>query len=127
MLIDTLIQFQYDNPDIYVGGSVSLILQNAIPYRTPKDIDIISPIKTNINDVFKTKTKQIKKHIHGGLLFELFNNLDAKYVEYNYNGFILKLSPIEEVFEWKLKRSNNKKHLEDIKFYKNSHIYIRSI
>jgi len=38
---DILIEFQQKHPDIYIGGSVALILQGIIPYRVPKDIDIM--------------------------------------------------------------------------------------
>jgi hypothetical protein len=49
----------------------------------------------------------------------LFINPNAQYVEYDYNGSILKLSPIQEVMDWKLKqlnRDHSKKHLNDIEY-----------
>jgi hypothetical protein len=122
-IIKVLIEFQKQNPNIYIGGSVSLILQGIIPERIPKDIDIISKEKTHIYDIFninKNKHKRIRIKIYEGLKFELFINPKAKFIEYNYEGNILKLSPIDEVFEWKLKEKNFKieKHKEDLEYYK---------
>jgi hypothetical protein len=118
-IVDILQKFQYEHPNIYIGGSVSLILQEAIPYRIPKDIDIISSNRIHIYDIFnitgKPKHKMIRRYYHKDLMFELFNNPNAKFIE--CKG--LKLSPIDEVFEWKLKKQNlnNTKHQNDIKYY----------
>lgn len=117
-----LIDFQQLNPNIYIGGSVSLILQNIIPIRIPKDIDIISPTKTHIFEIFninKEHNIRIRRYSFGGLKFELFNNPKAEYIEYVYNDNILKLSPVDEVMEWKLRKKNieNEKHKNDLKYY----------
>jgi hypothetical protein len=40
--IQEIIKIQQHYPNIYIGGSVALILQNAIPVREPKDVDLIS-------------------------------------------------------------------------------------
>ncbi len=120
---DILIEFQQKHPDIYIGGSVALILQGIIPYRVPKDIDIISPKRTHIYEVFgidKPRPKILKRYRHNGFLFDLFINPNAQYVEYIYNGYTLKLSPADEVYEWKLRiqNVNTEKHANDLKYYK---------
>jgi hypothetical protein len=118
-----LIEFQHCHPNIYIGGSISLILQKAIPYRTPKDVDIISPDKTHIYDIFNIESENkhplIRQYRYNNLKFELFINPKAEYIEYKYNNNILKISPIYEVFEWKHKRQNiyNGKHAVDINYY----------
>ena len=120
-IIQTLIRFQQKHPDVYIGGSMSLILQEAIPKRIPNDIDIISPKRTHIYDLFevldKPKHRMIRQYKFEGLKFELFNNPKAVFVPFNYKGHTLKLSPIYEVLEWKLrdKNSNNVKHANDIR------------
>mgnify|MGYP003338075864 CR=1 FL=1 len=121
-ILNTLVKFQNQNPNIYVGGSVSLILQEVIPYRTPHDIDIITPNKIHIYEVFniinKPKHKMIRKYKFNDLSFELFYNPKAEYIEYNWKGNILKLSPIEEVYKWKIldKNITKEKHLQDLAY-----------
>lgn len=123
-ILQILNKFQQTNPNIYIGGSVSLILQDVIPERIPKDIDIISPTRIHINEIFDiNKPKIVRSYKFEGLKFELFNNPNAQYIEYNKNGIKLKLSPIDEIMEWKLKKQNidNPKHNNDLKYYlKNS-------
>jgi len=50
----------------------------------------------------------------------LFINPNAQYVEYIYDGYTLKLSPADEVYEWKLRiqNVNTEKHANDLKYYK---------
>ena len=117
-----LLEFQQQHPDIYIGGSVALILQGIIPYRVPKDIDIISPNRIHIYDIFnvdKPHAKLVKRYRHQGFLFDLFINPNAQYVEHIYNGHTLKLSPADEVYQWKLREQNvsNEKHINDLKYY----------
>jgi hypothetical protein len=121
-ILDILVIFQKNNPNIYIGGSVSLILQEAIPYRIPKDIDLISPNRIHIFDLFnetKFQHRIIRQYKYEGLKFELFINPNAKYIEYNYQNNIIKLSPVDEIFEWKFREKNlkNEKHLNDINIY----------
>lgn len=121
-MLDLLIKFQQQNPNIYIGGSVALILQGIIPSRTPKDIDIISKTRVHIYDIFnidKVKHRLIKRHKHEGFLFDLFINPNAQFVEYNCNGYTLKLSPVDEVYQWKLREKNvvQEKHLNDLEYY----------
>lgn len=117
-----LLEFQQRYPNIYIGGSVALILQGIIPYRVPKDIDIISPNRIHIYDIFnvdKPHSKIVKRYRHQGFLFDLFINPNAQYIEYIYNGCILKLSPADEVYQWKLREQNihREKHINDLKYY----------
>ena len=121
-IIEEIINIQQQYPNIYVGGSVALILQKAIPVRKPKDVDLISLDKLNIFDIFSTVKHRypfIKTHVYNNIRFEIFNNPKAEYVEYDYNGFILKLSPVQEIINWKLKRIDKKpdiKHSNDIEY-----------
>jgi hypothetical protein len=122
MIKDVLTKFQQTHPDIYIGGSVSLILQGIIPYREPKDIDIISTKRIHIYELFgvdKLQHRLIKKYRYENLLFDLFINPQAKYIEYIYNGHVLKLSPADEIYQWKLREKNisKEKHIEDLKYY----------
>lgn len=117
-----LVEFQQQHPNIYIGGSVALILQGIIPYRIPKDIDIISPSRIHIYDIFKVDkphSKIVKRYRHQGLLFDLFINPNAQYVEHIYNGHTLKLSPADEIYQWKLREQNvhREKHINDLKYY----------
>ncbi len=124
-ILDILLEFQQKHPNIYIGGSVALILQKAIPSREPKDIDIISSQRTHIYNIFEIKNKEqhpiIRRYKHKGLYFELFNNPKAQYIEHNYKNGILKLSPISEVMHWKLKKmaqlESCEKHIKDIQHY----------
>jgi hypothetical protein len=123
-ILNQLIKFQQNNPDVYIGGSISLILQNAIPYRIPKDIDIITPVKIHIHDIFNVESNKhprIRLYEYNNLKWELFYNPDSKYIEYIYNGNILKISPADEVMRWKYKfqkrKPDNLKNNNDIKHY----------
>ncbi len=60
--IQEIIKIQQHYPNIYVGGSVALILQNAIPIREPKDVDLISPVKIHIYDIFNNFVMVKTKH-----------------------------------------------------------------
>jgi hypothetical protein len=124
-LLNTLVEFQKNTPDIYIGGSISLMLQNIIPHRIPKDIDIITPIKQHIYDIFNIesiKYPHIRLHKHNNFKWELFYNPNAQYLEYIYNDNIIKISPTNEIFEWKYKfqkkSPNNIKNNNDINYYK---------
>ena len=120
-LLPILLEFQQRNPHIYIGGSVSLMLQDAIPLRTPKDIDIISTQRTHIHDIFgiheSKRHKLVRRYRHQGVIFELFYNPKAQYIQYLYQGQILKLSPINEINEWKLKNTDKAKHTNDLNYY----------
>jgi len=121
-ILHSLVKFQNQNPNIYIGGSVSLMLQEAIPYRIPRDIDIITPNRVHIYDLFEVTNKEkqfmIRRYKFDNLLFELFYNPKAEYIEYNWKGNILKLSPIIEVYKWKIqdKQIIKEKHLRDLAY-----------
>ena len=126
-ILHSLVKFQNQNPNIYIGGSVSLILQGVIPYRNPHDIDIITPNRVHIYDLFEVTNREkhpiIRKYKYDGLMFELFYNPKAEYIEYNWKNNILKLSPIAEVYKWKLQDNQiiKEKHLRDLAYlYKNT-------
>ena len=121
LILSKLINFQYINPSIYIGGSVLLILQNYIPYRIPKDIDIISKERIHIYDVFnidKEKKLRVKSIKNDKLRWDLFINPNAEYIEFNTKFGILKISPIDEILEWKFrfleKHTLNTKHKQDL-------------
>jgi hypothetical protein len=121
-ILDKILSIQQQYPDIYVGGSVALILQKAIPFRKPKDVDLISPYKTHIYEVFnvdRDKHFRIRFHNYDNIRFELFHNPNAEYVKGYYKGNIIKLSPVDEIMEWKFnqlltKRTNLEKHIKDL-------------
>ena len=127
-ILNEILKIQQQYPDIYVGGSLSLILQKVIPYREPKDIDLISPHKLHIYEVFnvdKEKHWRIKNKTFNNIRFELFYNPNAEYIKGNYKGNIIKLSPVDEIMEWKINKllehsineSNFKKHLIDLQYH----------
>lgn len=122
MEVTVISKFQQKHPNIYIGGSVSLMLQGIIPYRIPKDVDIISTDRVHIYDLFEVKKEKhrlIKTYRYEGLKFDLFINPNTQYVDYIYKGHTLKLSPIDEVYQWKLRKENmvKEKHINDLKYY----------
>lgn len=115
-LLYTLAEFNYNNPNIYIGGSISLILLEIIPSRIPGDIDIISPNKIQMLNIFENVKHPLARRCNSsGFKWELFNNSKAGYLEYEFEGSIIKLSPPDEVFEWK-QRKNTQKHIQDLKY-----------
>lgn len=127
-ILSTLSEFQIQNPNIYIGGSVSLILQEVIPFRIPNDIDIISSNRIHILDIFnvdknRRRHKMIKTYRHNDLKFDLFINPSCGYIEYVYENYSLKLSPVDEIYKWKIKPPYKispklyQKHLSDIHYY----------
>lgn len=109
-LLEIIYNIQQKYDFIYLGGSTALILQNAIPPREISDVDLISTQKINISTIFdrpQTHPRQ-RTLIFEEIKFELFRNPKAQYVL--LNG--IKLSPIEEIFEWK-STSSHEKHVND--------------
>ena len=109
-------------PNIYIGGSLPLIVQNIIPYRTPKDIDLISCIPIEEHNLDHLNIKKIFRAYgfsKNNLRFELFYNPKAEFVEYDYKGHTFRFSPIYEIIEFKLKKADREitesKHLDDLK------------
>ena len=90
-------------------------------------IDIISKEKIHIYDIFnieKPKINIVRSIKNNELKWELFINPNAEFIECNYNGNILKLSPIEEILKWKNKfiikfhqGLKNQKHKKDLTIY----------
>jgi len=123
-MLKKIVKFQQNNPNIYIGGSVALLLQDAIPFRIPKDIDIITPNKIHIHDIFKVESNKhprIRSYKYNDLKWELFYNPEAKYIEYIYIGNIIKLSPVDEIMNWKYRfqkyAPDNIKNNTDIEYY----------
>lgn len=111
ILIYNLYNFQQQNPQVYIGGSISLILQNVIPLREIKDIDLIYVNKPNVKRIF----------YQDGFKYEIFYNPKAEYIKYQFEDKIIKISPAQEVINWKIKFKDKypnsdkaKKHLIDI-------------
>lgn len=128
-ILNEILKIQQQYPDIYIGGSVALILQKAIPYREPKDVDLISLNKIHIYEVFninKEKHWLVKSKIYNNIKFDMFYNPNAEYIKCKYKGNIIKLSPVNEIMKWKtnnllkhLENTNNyRKHLLDLQNYK---------
>lgn len=126
-VLNKILIFQKQYPNIYIGGSIALMLQNIIPYRTPSDIDLITPKKIHIYDLF-TETQNISnKHSicrivnMYGTKWELFYNPEASYIEYYYKDYHIKISPTQEVYDWKIKffkkYPKDKKHIKDIEYW----------
>lgn len=102
-------------PDIYLGGSISLILQNAIQYREVHDIDLIVTKPKNEYDIFDNKLSPInRRYYYNGNIMEIFKNKNANFINFNYKGHIIKLSPINEIAEWKYKFNHILKHKIDL-------------
>jgi tRNA U38,U39,U40 pseudouridine synthase TruA len=123
-ILNQLVEFQKNNPNVYIGGSVALLLQDAIPFRIPKDIDVITPNKIHIHDIFKVESNKhprIRSYKYNDLKWELFYNPEAKYTEYIYIGNIIKLSPVDEIMSWKYRfqkhAPDNIKNNTDIEYY----------
>lgn len=125
-ILNKILDIQQRYPNIYVGGSIALMLQGTIPFRNPKDVDLISPYKIHIYEVFnvsKEKHSRIRHKSIDDIRFELFFNPKAEYIEFDYNDSIIKLSPSVEIMEWKInklsKYSNScfDKHIKDLQYY----------
>lgn len=125
-IIQELIKFQKIYPNIYIGGSVSLILQDYIPLRIPKDIDIISKEEVHIYDLFninKPKPRFLKMINYKGLKYDLFFNPKAEFINFETKFGILKISPVKEIIQakekmlklFKYNEQTFNKHTNDIK------------
>jgi hypothetical protein len=119
-IIRNILEIQNNNPNVYIGGSISLILQGVIPYREIHDVDLIYNQKIQIHDIFNTTGKKSirNKIYYNGIEHELFVNKDAKYINFDCGGLIIKLSPINETIEWKkifYGKYKKEKHLIDLK------------
>lgn len=124
-ILQEVIKIQERYPHIYLGGSISLILQNAIPNRVPKDVDLVTSERIHIYEVFnvdRIRYPRIHSYKYNNVKFELFVNPKAEYISYIYDGYTIKLSPIQEILDWKIKKLNiydinskiYQKHLKDL-------------
>lgn len=115
-----ILELQSQYPNLYIGGSISLLLQNAIPYRETSDIDLITVEPYHIYDIFDVDREinnKTRRYNYNGTRNELFKNKNAQYLNFNYNGYILKISPISEIMEWKQRFNHINKHKKDLENY----------
>lgn len=115
-----ILELQSQYPNLYIGGSISLILQNAIPHRETSDIDFITVEPYHIYDIFDVDREincKTRRYNYNGTRNELFKNKNAQYLDFNYNGCIIKISPISEIMEWKQRFNHICKHKIDIENY----------
>lgn len=120
--IHKLYDFQNKFPELVIGGSVSLILQNIIPPRITKDVDIISKEKIHINDIFnlnRSRLPRIKTYKYKDIIYDLFINPNREYISYNIYDVILNISPVEEIMKWKYKNQHISKNKKDIEYFLN--------
>lgn len=115
-----ILELQNQYPNLYIGGSISLLLQNAIPYREISDIDLITVEPYYIYDIFDINRDikhKIRRYNYNGTINELFKNKNAQYLNFNYKGHIIKISPISEIMEWKQRFNHINKHKKDLELY----------
>lgn len=115
-----ILELQSQYPNLYIGGSISLLLQNAIPYRETSDIDLITVEPYHIYDIFDVDREinnKTRRYNYNGTRNELFKNKNAQYLNFNYNGYILKISPVSEIMEWKQRFNYIEKHKKDLELY----------
>ena len=129
--LDTVLEIQKDHPDVYLGGSISLMLQNVLS-RKLGDVDLEIQRKMYIRHIFKSAPHvDVYTYIKDGIKYELLPNpsddhQDESYVEYNYKESVLKLVPAERIVKVKEKYilnsrcTNPQKHIDDINNYYNS-------
>ena len=130
-VLDTVVEIQKEHPDVYLGGSISLMLQNILS-REIGDVDLETQKKMYIRQVLK-EAPHVNLHIYikDGVKYELLPNpsdyhQDGSYVEYNYKESILRLVPAERIIKVKEKYilnpkcSDPQKHIDDINNYYNS-------
>jgi len=131
-LYDGLVQYYYPIQNKYsyvsLGGSIPLIITNTIPFRPVKDIDIISTqfiskaeIKYEVFgcglyelddqpfDIGRYKTI-CNKPLTQDLGLDLFINPQATYYYIKYRDLKLRISPPEEIFQFKFKRGLQSSH-----------------
>lgn len=107
VLLKYIVPLQKQYPDFYLGGSLALILQKHIPARDVKDLDIISPV--SFGDLHETKfpyrgmvTSKKTYHIREiKTCLDFFHNPKAKYIAVKFQGYTIKLSPVNEIIHAK--------------------------
>ena len=127
--LDTLLNIQKEYPDVYLGGSISLLLQDINFPRIPKDLDLVTTSdKLNIYDLFE-EFKFIPKNSKSTTIklnntdWDLHYDPQAQYVEYFYKGFKLKIITIDDFIRWKKHyvklEKCSLKHKEDLEYMLN--------
>jgi|19_taG_2_1085344.scaffolds.fasta_scaffold73368_1 hypothetical protein len=110
--LDYYIKIQDNFSFISLGGSLPLMIYGKIPFRDIKDFDIISTqyISTNeiIHKAFNIEPKNKPEYsmliTHEGCNFDLYLNPNATYDYISFEGYNLRLSPLEEIIFFKSKK-----------------------
>lgn len=105
-LLDELVKFQDQNPEVCIGGSIALMLQKAIPYRKPKDVDVITTTVVSITELkglSRLKDKDgINQYVIGGLKCDVLRSpVSIQPVDYKHSSGLIKLYPVNELAVWK--------------------------
>jgi hypothetical protein len=127
--LNILLNIQKKYPNVYLGGSISLLLQDIDFPRVPKDLDLVTTSKElNIYDLFE-EFKSIPKNPKSTTVklnntdWDLHYDPQAHYVEYSYKGFKLKIITIDDFIRWKKHYVKSKnclpKHIEDLEYIMN--------
>jgi hypothetical protein len=130
-VLDTVVEIQKEHPDVYLGGSISLMLQNVLS-RKLGDVDLETQEKMYIRQILKAAphVNVYTYYTEDGVKYELLPNpsdyhQDKSYVEYNYKENVLRLVPAERIIKVKEKYilnpkcSDPQKHIDDINNYYN--------
>lgn len=104
--LDELVKFQDQNQEVCIGGSIALILQQAIPYRKPKDVDVITTtdvLITELKGLSRLKDRDgISQYVIGGLKCDVLRSpVNIQPVDYKHSSGIIKLYPVNELAIWK--------------------------
>ena len=104
--LDSLVEFQLLNPEVYIGGSVALMLQQAIPYRKPKDLDLVTFTEKTFAELKGISRRRAEYgfygYVVGGMLCELMCDPEPiELVEYKHGSGIIRLGTIDRIVYWK--------------------------
>ena len=122
--LEEYIKIQNSFDFISLGGSLPLMIYGKIPFRKIKDFDIISTQYIDKNEIlykaFNILPPEIVKsrstHIrYKKCYFDLYINPKATYDFVFFEGYNLRLSPIEEILFFKSYHLNRSKTKEDFK------------
>jgi hypothetical protein len=121
--LEDYIKIQNNFDFISLGGSLPLMIYGKIPFRKIKDFDIISTQYVDKSEIlYKAFNKMpptfpIRGNhiIHNNHKFDLFINPNATYDFIFFEGYNLRLSPIEEILFHKSYHLHKKKTVEDFK------------
>ena len=121
--LEDYIKIQNSFDFISLGGSLPLMIYGYIPFREIKDFDIISTQYIDKNEIIykafnilPPKYPVKGNHItHNRNKFDLYINPNATYNFIFFEGYNLRLSPLEEILFFKSYHLNKKKTKEDFK------------